>query len=45
VQAEDMAQRGQVAAMNGEDSGSVYLSRAVVPHDETNLAGTPANAQ
>ena len=47
VQAEYRAARDQVAVMNGEDSGSAYLSQlAAAPHDaSTTLAGTPANAQ
>ena len=47
VQAEYIAERHQVAEMNGEDSGSAYLSQlAAAAHNRsTTLAGTPANAQ
>jgi len=46
VQAEYRAERDQVAAMNGEDSGSAYLAQLAASHSVgTTLAGTPANAQ
>ena len=47
VQAEYRAERNQVAVMNGEDSGSAYLSQLAAAHNNvsTTLAGTPANAQ
>jgi hypothetical protein len=46
VQAEYVADRDQVAVMNGEDSGSAYLSHLASVHNvSTTLAGTPANAQ
>jgi hypothetical protein len=46
AQAEYRAERNQVASMNGEDSGSAYLSQAAAAHNTgTTLAGTPVNAQ
>ena len=46
VQAEYRAERNQVAVMNGEDSGSAYLSQLAAVHNVgTTLAGAPANAQ
>jgi hypothetical protein len=47
VQAEYRAERDQVAAMNGEDSGSAYLAHLAAAHNNvsTTLAGTPANGQ
>ena len=46
VQAEYRDARDQVAVMNGEDSGSAYLSQLAASHNvSTTLAGTPANAQ
>ncbi|MGZ5195896.1 MAG: DUF4148 domain-containing protein [Ramlibacter sp.] len=49
VRAEYMAERNEVAAMNGEDSGSAYLAQAAAAGTRAdrgnNFAGTPANAQ
>lgn len=49
VQAEYLAERDQVAAMSGEDSGSAYLTLlAAAPsrtHNGTTLAGAPSNGQ
>jgi|SRR6185369_187094 len=43
VQAEYIAERDEVAAMTGEDSGSAYLSRFAKAQHPTTLAGTPVN--
>ncbi len=45
VQAEFRAERDFVAAMNAEDSGSVYLSQLPHSYGGTTLAGTPVNGQ
>jgi hypothetical protein len=46
VQAEYRADREAVAALNGEDSGSAYLSHVAGTRTVgTTLAGTPLNAQ
>jgi hypothetical protein len=46
VQAEYIASRDEVAALNGEDSGSAYLARGMTSEvDRTRLAGQPLNAQ
>ena len=46
VQAEYIASREEVAALNGEDSGSAYLARGVTSEvDRTRLAGQPLNPQ
>jgi hypothetical protein len=49
VRAEYLAERNEVAAMNGEDSGSAYLAQAAAAgthaYRGNNFAGTPANAQ
>lgn len=48
VQAQYLAERNQVAAMSGEDSGSAYLTRlAAAPSRQhgTTLAGAPSNGQ
>ncbi|HSV53115.1 MAG TPA: DUF4148 domain-containing protein [Burkholderiaceae bacterium] len=46
VQAEYIAAREEVAAMNGEDSGSAYLARRMESQvNRTRLAGQPLNAQ
>ena len=46
VQAEYVAERNQVAALNAEDSGSAYLAQAAASRKVgTTLAGTPVNAQ
>jgi hypothetical protein len=49
VRAEYLAERNEVAAMNGEDSGSAYLAQAAAAgtraYRGSNFAGTPANAQ
>ncbi|MDB5900915.1 MAG: hypothetical protein JWP22_617 [Ramlibacter sp.] len=41
VRAEYLAERDKVAAFNGEDSGSVYLARAIQPSQDIQLAGDP----
>ena len=46
VRAEYMADRGEVAALNAEDSGSAYLANVASSarvNTNVNLAGTPAN--
>jgi hypothetical protein len=47
VVAEYLADRDAVAAINGEDSGSAYLSQAFAQRARTGpiLAGQPVNAQ
>jgi len=49
VRAEYLAERNEVAAMNGEDSGSAYLAQAAAAgaraYRGNTFAGTPANAQ
>ncbi len=46
VQAEYRADREAVAALNGEDSGSAYLTQMAATRTVgTTLAGTPTNAQ
>jgi len=48
VRAAYIADRDQVAALSGEDAGSVYLSKLATEgrrNDRTNLAGVSANAQ
>jgi hypothetical protein len=46
VVAEFLASRGEVRALTGEDSGSVYLAQARgTAFPSRTLAGTPANAQ
>lgn len=46
VRAEYSADREAAAALNGEDSGSAYLTRMAASRTEgTTLAGTPVNAQ
>jgi len=46
VQAEYIKARDEVAALNGEDSGSAYLARGLNTQvDGTRLAGQPLNAQ
>jgi hypothetical protein len=46
VQAEYVAERNQVAALTGEDSGSAYLTQVAASRTVgTTLAGTPANGQ
>jgi hypothetical protein len=49
VRAEYLAERNEVAAMNGEDSGSAYLAQAAATGSRayrgSNFAGTPVNAQ
>lgn len=46
VQAEYRAERAAVAALNGEDSGSAYLTQTAATRTVgTTLAGTPVNAQ
>lgn len=45
VRAEYLGARHEVAALNGEDSGSAYLARATGTQKAgTTLAGTPASA-
>ncbi|HWI81060.1 DUF4148 domain-containing protein [Ramlibacter sp.] len=46
VSAEYLAARDQVAALNGEDSGSAYLTQTAVRGTaaSTNLAGQPRNS-
>jgi hypothetical protein len=45
VRAEYLASRDQVAALNGEDSGSAYLAQLAARHQDLNqnLAGQPVN--
>jgi hypothetical protein len=45
VTAEYTAERDQVAAMNGEDSGSIYLARHDLPQPASQLAALPADAE
>jgi hypothetical protein len=46
VVADYLASREQVSALNGEDSGSMYLARSHTPAlSGTTLAGQPATAQ
>jgi hypothetical protein len=49
VRAEYLAERNEVAAMNGEDSGSAYLAQAAASgtraYQGNTFAGTPVNAQ
>ena len=49
VRAEYLAERNEVAAMNGEDSGSAYLAQAAATgtraYRGNTFAGTAANAQ
>jgi hypothetical protein len=45
VVAEYLASRNEVKALNGEDSGSVYLAQHRPVGTTSTLAGTPANAQ
>jgi hypothetical protein len=49
VRAEYLAERNEVAAMTGEDSGSAYIAQATAAgtraYRGNNFAGTPANAQ
>jgi hypothetical protein len=45
VQAEYIASRDAVAAMNAEDSGSAYLAQTRTANDVRHLAGRPVNAQ
>jgi hypothetical protein len=44
VTAQDLASRGEVAAFNGEDSGSSYLALTRVPTGGATLAGYPRNS-
>jgi hypothetical protein len=45
VQAEYLAEREAVAAMNREDGGSAYLAEHQVAHRASQLAGQPTNPQ
>jgi hypothetical protein len=48
VRAEFLADRNEVAALTGEDSGSAYLTQVAAAHarsDRMNLAAAPANAR
>ena len=45
VQAQYIADRDEVAALYGEDSGSAYLAREEGQVDRTHIAGQPLNAQ
>ena len=45
VVAEYLASRNEVKALNGEDSGSVYLAQNRTVRATSTLAGTPVNAQ
>jgi len=45
VVAEYLASRNEVRALNGEDSGSVYLAQNRSIGATSTLAGTPVNAQ
>ena len=46
VQAAYLASRDEVKALNGEDSGSVYLAKAATPQAASQmLAGAPRNPQ
>ena len=46
VKAEYISSRDQVSALNGEDSGSVYLAQRPVPRPaQAQMAALPADAQ